>query len=90
MLSSKSKRTYSEKQAKEQVSLYLRDYTINHNENKDKNEKKPNRYEINKLRSRNGHKYNNYKKCFSMIVLISINQHLSNIWGSVNEKVNHY
>ena len=55
-----------------------------------KMKKKPNRYEINRLRSRNGHKYNKYKKFFSMIVLISINQHLSNIWGSVNEKVNRY
>ena len=70
--------------------LYSRDYTINHNENEDKNEKKPNRYEINKLRSRNGHKHKKYKKCFSRIVLISIKQHLINIWGSVNEKVNHY
>ena len=55
-----------------------------------KMKKKPNRYEITKLRSRNGHKHNKYKKCFSRIVLISIKQHLINIWGSVNEKVNHY
>ena len=38
-LSSKSNRTYSKKQAKEQVCLYLRDYRINHDENEDENEK---------------------------------------------------
>ena len=38
-LSSKNNRTYSKKWAKEQVFLYSRDYTINHNENEDENEK---------------------------------------------------
>ena len=38
-LSSKNNGTYSKKQAQEQVCLYLWDFTNNHNENEDKNEK---------------------------------------------------
>ena len=38
-----------------------------------------NRYVINRPRSRNGHKYSKYKKCLSMMMLICIKQHLSNI-----------
>ena len=45
------------------------------------------RYEINRPRSRNGHKYGKYKKCLSIIMLICIKQQLSNIWTSVHEKV---
>ena len=37
------------------------------------------RYDINRPRSRHGHKYSKYKKCFSMIILIGIKQHQSNI-----------
>ena len=36
------------------------------------------RYSINRPRSKYGHKY---KKCFSMMVLKYIKQHLSNIWS---------
>ena len=39
-LLSKNNRAYSKKQAKKQVCLYSWDYTINHNKNKDENEKK--------------------------------------------------
>ena len=35
----KNNRTPSKKQAKEQVCLYSWDYTLNHNENEDENEK---------------------------------------------------
>ena len=45
------------------------------------------RCEINKPRSRHGHKYSESKKCLSMMVLIYIKQHLSNIWSSIHEKV---
>ena len=38
-LSSKNNRIYSNKQAIEQVCLYSWDYLINHNENKEENEK---------------------------------------------------
>ena len=40
------------------------------------------RYNINRLRSRHGHKYSIYKKCLSMMVLLCIKEHLSNIWSS--------
>ena len=39
MLSSKNRRIYSKKLAKEQVGLYSWDYEINHHENEDENEK---------------------------------------------------
>ena len=37
------------------------------------------RYDINRPRSRNGHKYSKYKKFLSMMMLICIKQNLSNI-----------
>ena len=45
------------------------------------------RYDINRPKSRNGHKYTKYKTYLSMIMIIRIKQHLSNIWSSVHEKV---
>ena len=45
------------------------------------------RYDINRPRSRHGHKYSKYKKCLSMMMLICIKQHLSNIWSSIHEKL---
>ena len=37
------------------------------------------RYDINRSKSRHGIKYTKYKKCLSMMMLICIKQHLSNI-----------
>ena len=45
------------------------------------------RYGINRPRYRRGHKYSKYKKCLTMMMLICIRQHLSNIWSSIPEKV---
>ena len=45
------------------------------------------RYDINRPRSRNEHKESKYKKCLTMMILICIKQHLSNIWSSIHEKV---
>ena len=58
-------------------------YTINLNENK--NEKQSHRYDINRPKSRHGHRYSKQKKCLSMIMLICIKQHLSNNWSSIDE-----
>ena len=44
------------------------------------------RYVINRSRSRHGHKYGTYKKCFAMTMVIGIKQHLSNTWNSIHEK----
>ena len=47
-----------------------------------KKKNRSHRYEINKPRSRYGHKYSKprkYIKCLSMIMLICIKQHLTNI-----------
>ena len=41
--------------------LHSRDYAMNHNENKDKNEKRSRRYDINRPRSRDGCKYSKCK-----------------------------
>ena len=45
------------------------------------------RYDKNKSESRQGHKYSKYKKCVSMMMLLCIKQHLSNIWSSIYEKL---
>ena len=45
------------------------------------------RYDINRPRSRHGHKYTKYEKCLSMIMVMCIKQHLSNIWSSIHEIV---
>ena len=45
------------------------------------------KYDINRRRSRNGHNYTKYKMCLSMMMIICIKQHLSNIGSSVREKV---
>ena len=46
------------------------------------------RYNVNRPRSRHGHKYSTYKKCLTvMIMLTCIKQQLTNIWSSIHEKV---
>ena len=37
------------------------------------------RYDINRLRPRYGHRYTKYKMCLSIVMTICIKQHLSNI-----------
>ena len=52
---------------------------------------RPQRYDIYRPRPRHGQKYTQYKMCLSIIMVISIKQHLSNIWSSVHEEVKqHY
>ena len=45
------------------------------------------KYGINRPRCRHGHKYSKYMKRLSMMMLICIKQHLSNIWSSIYENV---
>ena len=45
------------------------------------------RYNINRPRHRHLHKYNKFKICLSIMMVISIKQHQSNIWSSIHEKV---
>ena len=45
------------------------------------------RYDINRPRSRHGHKYAKYKICLSITMVICIKLYLSNIWSSIHEKV---
>ena len=70
--------------SKEQVCLNSWDYVINHNDNEDENEERWHRH-VNK--PRHGLKYSENKKCLSMMMLVCIKQHLSNIWSSIHEKV---
>ena len=52
-----------------------------------KMKKSSHRYDINRPRSRDGHKYSTYKNYHITIMLICIKQQLSNIWNSIHEKV---
>ena len=45
------------------------------------------RYDINISRPRHGHKYTKSKMCLGIMMVICIKQHLSNILGSIHEKV---
>ena len=49
--------------------------------------KRSHRCNINRPRPRHGHKYSKYKKCLSMMMVMCIEEHLSNIWRSVYDKV---
>ena len=42
-------------------------------------------YDINRTRLRHGHKYTKYTTYLSLIMVMCIKQHLSNIWNSVHE-----
>ena len=44
------------------------------------------RYDINRSKSRHGHKNSKCKTFHSMVMLICITQHLSNIWSSIHER----
>ena len=45
------------------------------------------RYVINRPRPRHWRKYTKYKICRSIMMVICIKKHLSNIWNSIHEKV---
>ena len=45
------------------------------------------RYNINRLKPRNRHKYSKHKLSLSIMMVIYTKQHLTNIWISVHEKV---
>ena len=45
-------------------------------ENEDENERRSHTNDINRPRTRHGHKYGKYKKCLSMMMLICVKQNL--------------
>ena len=53
----------------------------------DENEKRSHWYDINRPRSRHGHKYSEYKKCLNMAMLMCVKQHRINTWPSIHKKV---
>ena len=61
-------------------------FTCGETENLVKHRKVSKYYETD-YRCRNEHKYSKYKKHLTMIMLIRIKQHLSNIRSSIHEKV---
>ena len=68
--------------------MYSWDYTINHNENEDENDKRSYRYNMNRAKSRLGHKYSNIKRVLLRLWLW-IKQHPSNVWSWIYGKVKH-
>ena len=48
---------------------------------------KSQRYDINRTRPRQRDKYTKCKMCLSIMIVIYIKQHLSNIWSSIHKKV---
>ena len=52
-----------------------------------KMKRRSHRYDIIGPRSRDGQKYSKYKTCLSIMMVICIKQHLSNISSSINEKI---
>ena len=48
---------------------------------------RPHRCDINRPRSRHGHKYSKYKKYLVMATLTCIKQHLSSLWRLIYEEV---
>ena len=67
------------KKANEQVSLIHEIIRLIIMNMKMKMTKRSHRYDINRPRSRYGHKYSKCEKCFIMIIFTCIKQHLSNI-----------
>ena len=60
---------------------------INDNENEAEMKNRSHRFDINKPRTRHGHKNTKFKLCLSIIMVIYIKQHLSNIWSSIYEEI---
>ena len=48
---------------------------------------RPLRYDINRPRPKHLHKHIKHKMCHIIMTVIGIQQHLSNIWNSIQEKV---
>ena len=55
-----------------------------------KKKNRSHRYDINRHLPRHGHKYTECKVCLSIMMVLGIKQHLSNIWSSIHEKVKQY
>ena len=71
---------YSKKCAKSKCICFNQvGYMINYNENEAENENGSHRYDINRTKPRHGHKYNKFKMCLSMMMVICKKQHLNNI-----------
>ena len=62
---------------------------INDNENEAESEKQNTQIEyfINRPRPRHGREYTKYKSCLSIMMVIGVKQHLSNISSSIQDKI---
>ena len=72
---------------KNQVCLFKWVYIINYNEKRLKLKNRSHSYDINRPRPRHRHKYTKYKMRLSIITVICIKQHLSNMRSSFHERV---
>ena len=78
-LSSKNKGTYCKNKQKNECVCVHEITQLIIMKMKMKMKKRSHKYDIIRPRSRHGHKYSKYKKCLSMMMLVYIKQHLSNI-----------
>ena len=60
------------------LSVLMKIYHYDEHEKENK-KKRLHRYDINGIRPRDGHKYTKYKMCLSLMILVCVKQHLSNI-----------
>ena len=84
MLSSKNNTTHWKIRKRTSASVFIRLIIM---KMKLKMKNRSHRYDINRPRSRHGHRYSKYKKCLTMIMFICSRQHLSNIWSLIHEKI---
>ena len=86
-LSSKNNRRYSKKFTKDKCICRNEVIWLMTIKMRLKMKKRSHRCDKNRHRQRLRHKYTKYKMCFSIMMVIYITQHLSNIWSSIHEEV---
>ena len=86
-LSSKNNRRYSKKIIKNKYVCLNEVIWLITMKKMLKMKKRSHRYDINRPRPTNGHKYTKYKMCFSVMMVICIMKHPNNIWSSIHKKV---
>ena len=86
-LSSKDNRRYSKKYANNRYFYLNEDIWLMATKMKLKMKNRSSRYDINRPRRCHRLKYTKYKICLDIMMIISIRQHLSYIWGLIREKV---
>ena len=84
-LSPKNNRRYSKKCTKDKCISFDNVIWLIAIKMRRKMKSRSQRYNVNRPRHRHLHKYNKFKICLSIMMVISIKQHQSNIWSSIHE-----